>query len=248
MEAVYYVQPSTHGPLHPGLLCLRPCSRGRSSCHQSSPLIGNWCSMSSPEVPLWWDRDVDRLGRRIRPDVRAAAHGIWDCACKRTRSLTSDGSDVADLMEKTVAQVSRYLDRGGVAEFSRDINGLLMVAFQKALQRHVAKLRRIETFGGTAELSNWAVDRTWTRQVQAHLELDQIVRKLCERSRTVLALRYAGCTWKEAARILGTSVPALRSAFWRDVDRVKKELSSHRFVTHEHRAQQDLATTNDPPC
>ena len=91
--------------------------------------------MSSPEVPLWWDRDVDRLGRPIRLDVRAAAHGIWDCACRRAQFLTSDSSEAADLMENTVAQVSRYLDRGGIVEFSREINGLLMVAFQRALHR-----------------------------------------------------------------------------------------------------------------
>ena len=204
--------------------------------------------MSSPEVSLWWDRDVDRLGRPIRPDVRAAAHGIWDCACRRAQFLTSDSSEAADLMENTVAQVSRYLDRGGVVEFSREINGLLMVAFQRALHRHVAKLRRLEAYGGTEELSNRAVDRTWARQVHAHVELEQIVRMLCDRSRTVLALRYAGYTWKEAAQLLGASVPALRSAFWRDVTRVKNALRNQRSVTPERPAQQDFVNTNDTRC
>lgn len=204
--------------------------------------------MSSPEVPLWWDRDVDRLGRPIRPDVRAAAHGIWDCACRRAQFLTSDSSEAADLMENTVAQVSRYLDRGGIVEFSREINGLLMVAFQRALHRQVAKLRRLEPLGGTEELSHRAVDRTWTRQVHAHLELEHILRMLCDRSRTVLALRYAGYTWKEAAKTLGVSVPALRSAFWRDVTRVKNELRNHRSATPERQAQQDFVYTNDTRC
>src|SRR5712692_9911096 len=110
--------------------------------------------MSSSEVPLWWDRDVDRAGRPIRPDVRAAAHTIWRCACRRAQSLISDCSQAADLMESTVAQVSRYLDRGDVVVFSREVNGLLMLAFQRSLNRRVARLRRLESFGGTAELSN----------------------------------------------------------------------------------------------
>ena len=202
--------------------------------------------MSSPEDPLWWDRDADRAGRLIRPDVRAAAHGIWGCACRRAQSLTSDCSQAAEVMESTVAQVSRYLDRGGVMVFSRQIDGLLMVAFRRALYRRAAKLKRLETFGASGELSNRAVDRTWTRQVHARLELEQIVRLLSERSRTILALRYAGYTWKEAAQLLSASVPALRSAFWRDVARVKSKLKNLRSGGAERQAQQEIAPTNSP--
>lgn len=216
----------------------------------SGAIRPRWCSMSNPEVPLWWDRDVDHAGRLIRPDVRAAAHGIWGCACRRAESLNSDCSQAADLMESTVAQVSRYLDRGGVLVFSREIDGLLMIAFQRALYRHAAKLRRLETFSGPGEMSNRAVDRTWARQVHAQLELEQIVRLLSERSRTILALRYAGYTWKEAAQMLSVSVPALRSAFWRDVARVKSELNNHRSAVPagQVNSQQEIASTNNPQC
>jgi predicted transcriptional regulator len=202
--------------------------------------------MSFPEVALWWDGDADRAGRPIRPDVRAAAHGIWGCACRQAESLISDCSQAADLMESTVAQVSRYLDRNGVVVFSREMEGLLMTAFQRALYRRIAKLRRVETWGGTGELSHRLVDRTWAHQVHAHLELDQVVRLLCERSRTILALRYAGYTWKESAKLLGASVPALRSAFWRDVARVKSELKNNHSERPASQAQEDLATNNNP--
>jgi len=196
--------------------------------------------MSSPEVPPWWDRNEDRAGRLIRSDVRAAAHAIWGCACRRAQFLISDTSQAAELMESTVAQVSRYLDRRGVAVCSRELNGLVMLAFHRALHRRVARLKRLENFGGSGELSNRAVDRRWTHQIHAHLELEQIVRRLCERSRTVLALRYAGYTWKEMAQMLGASVPALRSAFWRDIARVKNELKSYRPAGPERQAQQNI--------
>ncbi|MGH9511369.1 MAG: hypothetical protein ACRD2U_04460 [Terriglobales bacterium] len=204
--------------------------------------------MSSPEIALWWDSDVDGTGRPPRPDVRAAAHGIWDRACRQAQSLISDSSQAADIMESTVAQVSRYLDRRSVGVFSRQIDGLVMVAFQRSLHRRAAKLRRLETLGGTEALSNRTVDLTWTHQIHAQLELDQIVRLLCERSRTILALRYAGYTWKESAKLLGASLPALRSAFWRDVARVKNELKNGRSAHPESHAQPDIATSNDPRC
>jgi len=149
-------------------------------------------------------------------------------------------------MENTVAQVSRYLDRNGVEVFSREMDGLLMVAFQRALYRRAAKLRRVENWGGSGELSRQAVDRTWTHQVHAHLELEQVVRLLGERTRTILTLRYAGYTWKESAKLLGASVPALRSAFWRDVARVKSELKGRRSAGPECQTRQDITTTDDP--
>jgi DNA-directed RNA polymerase specialized sigma24 family protein len=206
--------------------------------------------MSSPETPLWWDRDIDRTGRPIRPDVRAAAHGIWNCAFRRAQSLIGDCSQAADLMESSVAQVSRYLDRESVLVFSRELDGLLMCAFRRTLHRHAARLNRLQPVGGAGELSSRAVDRTWSRQVDARLELEQIVRLLCERSRTILALRYAGYTWKEAARLLGSSVPALRSTFWRDVTRVKSELKNRRGAGPEGQAKdpQQSSTSNDARC
>ena len=184
---------------------------------------------------------ADRAGRPLRPDVRAAAHGIWGCACKQAQSLISDSSQAADIMESTVAQVSRYLDRGGVAMFSRQIDGLLMLAFQRALYRRVTKLRRIGNWGGTGELSRRAVDRTWVHQIHAHLELDQVLRLLCERSRTILALRYAGYTWKESAKLLGKSVSALRSSFWRDVARVKCELKNGQSARPDRQGERSAS-------
>ena len=65
-------------------------------------------------ILAWWDRDVDHAGRPIRPDVRLAAHEIWEQACQRTQAVLSDHAPAAELMETAVVQVSRYLDRRGV--------------------------------------------------------------------------------------------------------------------------------------
>lgn len=134
--------------------------------------------------------------------------------------------------------------------FSRELDGLLMCAFRRALYRHASKLNRLQPVGGAKELSSRAVDRTWSRQVDARLELEQVVRLLCERSRTILALRYAGYTWKEAAQVLGSSVPALRSTFWRDVTRVKGELKKHRGTRPETQTedQQQSSPSNNERC
>lgn len=59
---------------------------------------GHWCSMSCSEVALWWDKDTDHTGRPIRPDVRGAAHRVWNCASKTAQTIIGDNSHAAELM------------------------------------------------------------------------------------------------------------------------------------------------------
>jgi hypothetical protein len=78
--------------------------------------------------PVWWDRELDSTGRPIRPDVRGAAHQIWENACRRVQALLGDASEAPELMEKAVVQVSRYLDRTGAGLFAQNTTGVLMCA------------------------------------------------------------------------------------------------------------------------
>jgi len=168
----------------------------------------------------WWDRDVDRAGRPIRPDVRLAGHEIWEQACQRTQILLADRAPAAELMESSVAQVSRYLDRIGAPPFTRK-HGLLLVAFCRVLRRYAAKSKRLELVGGTGELSNCTPDTDWVRQVNARLDLENIVRQLSERNAAVLMLRAAEYEWKEIAQLFGVSAGAIRNAFWREIGKIR---------------------------
>jgi len=180
--------------------------------------------MGKPErLVFWWDREVDRKGRQIRADVRSAAHEVWEEACRRMQSLLVDPAQAADVMEDSVAQVSRYLDRMG-APSSSPKKGLLLLAFSRALRRLAAKSRRLEPAGGAVELSTWVGDDRWSRQADARLDLENIVRKLSERNSVVLALRGAGYDWEEVAEALGTSVATVRNSFWREIRNVRRKL------------------------
>ena len=169
---------------------------------------------------VWWDRDVDQAGRAIRPDVRLAGHEIWKQACQRTQALLDDQGPAAELMENTVAQVSRYLDRIGAPESSRK-HALLMVAFCRRLRRYAAKINRLELVGGSGELSSHTLGECWVSQVNARLDLETIVRKLSGRNAAVLVLRAAEYEWKEIAHLFGVSVAALRNSFWREIEKIR---------------------------
>jgi hypothetical protein len=147
-------------------------------------------------------------------------------------------------MEDSVAQVSRYLDRIG-APSSSPKNGLLLLAFSRALRRLAAKFRRLEPAGGAIELSSRAVDQVWSRQVEARLDLENIVRKLSERNSTVLAFRAAGYNWDEVAQALAISVAAVRNGFWREVSEVRRRL--HGDEKQRHRSDPRISQDRSKP-
>jgi DNA-directed RNA polymerase specialized sigma24 family protein len=171
---------------------------------------------------LWWDRDVDQAGRQIRPDVRLAGHEIWQCACARTRAAVGEHAPAAELMESAVAQVSRYLDRIG-APLSPRKHGLLLAAFSRTLRRYSAKSARLHVVGDSNELSGCIADERWMSGIYSRLQLENIVRKLSVRNGSVLMLRAAGYRWKEIASLLGSSVAAVRSGFWREIDQLRSK-------------------------
>jgi hypothetical protein len=179
--------------------------------------------MARPENHVsWWDSDADRTGRPIRPDVRAAAHLIWNSARRRVQALLGDTSEAPELMEKSVEQVSRYLERIRAGLFTQNTTGILMCAFCRALRRYAVKLNRLQFVGGSAELSEQRTVVNWAALVERRLDLEKLSRNLTHRSRIMLGLRSSGFDWKEIAGVLQMTEVAARAAFWREVKRAKR--------------------------
>jgi len=171
--------------------------------------------------PIWWDRECDSAGRPIRPDVRAAAHQIWDSACRRVHSLLGDASEAPELMENAVSQVSRYLDRTGAGLFTQNTTGILMCAFCRSLRRYALKLKRLQLVGGSAEFSEWRTAHNWSALVELWLDLEKLGSDVSHKTRFMLGLRARGFDWKEIAGVLHMTDTAARTAFWREVRRAR---------------------------
>jgi hypothetical protein len=172
----------------------------------------------------WWDRELDHTGRLIRADVRTAAHEIWGQACDRVQALLGDTSDAAGLMEKSVAQVSRYLDRIGSAPFAENANGLLVSAFCRALRRYASKLRRIELVGDLSEFKEQTPARSCSTKEDCRLDAEKAARHLSHRGRMMLEFRRVGFEWKEIAEILKMTDTAARAEFSRELKRARLQV------------------------
>jgi len=181
---------------------------------------------------LWWDRERDATGKLLRQDVRNAGHAIWDQACARARAVLGESSDAAALMERSVAQVSRCLDRAGATPNATDTAAVLMCAFCRALRRYAAKLRRIEFVGDVTELSQAGAmppSRAPSKE-ECLLDALKVARRLSPRARMMLTLRVHGCEWKEIAAVLKTTDCAARAEFSREVKKAKAQNESARSV------------------
>lgn len=175
---------------------------------------------------LWWDRELDPTGKPIRLDVRSAAREVWNDACNRTRALLGEPCEAAGLMERSVVQISRYLNRRGLPMFSQDTSGLLMCAFCRALRRHLAKARRIELVDDLSEVSEPRPARSCTSEEDCRLDAEKGARQLSKRGRQMYELRHAGFEWGEIAQKLKTTDAAARAEFSRELKRARLKMKN----------------------
>ncbi len=173
--------------------------------------------MGALRQTAFWDREVDRHGNVIRPDVRVAAQQVWTTARAMACSLLGDASDAAEVLESSVARVSRYLDARNVTLFSQRTNALLLVAFRNALYSLLAKRKRTVVI----DLAEHISDCTWERKIEVHLDFAKLLRCLSERSRMILLLRHAGYEWNQIATLLQITIPAAKNGLWRELRRLQ---------------------------
>jgi DNA-directed RNA polymerase specialized sigma24 family protein len=184
----------------------------------------------SSKNPAWWDQELDPTGKPIRLDVRSAAREVWNDACTQARALLGEPCEAAGLMERSVLQISRYLNRRGVATFSQNTSSLLMCAFCRALRRHVVKLRRIELAPDLSEASERPPTRSCTTEEDCRLDAEKAVRQLSKRGRQMYELRHEGYEWREIAQILKTTNAAARAEFSRELRLAKLKMTNERAI------------------
>jgi hypothetical protein len=194
---------------------------------------------------LYWDRQTDCSGRPIRADVRDAARQVWDDACQKTRASLGETCEAAGLMERTVTQVSRYLDRRGIPLFAQDTAGLVLCAFCRALRRYGARHRRVELAENPEELSAPDAGKHCTRKTDCGLDAKKAASHLSKRGRKMYELRKAGFGWKEIAQMFNTTEGAARAEFSRELKRAKLKVENKCRSRVDSRDQKDSTTRRE---
>jgi DNA-directed RNA polymerase specialized sigma24 family protein len=170
---------------------------------------------------LWWDRDFDSNGNPIRPDVRNAGQQLWGVVCRQTVAYLGDASDAPGLMESSVAQISRYMDRRNASLAEQEVKSLLMCAFYRSVQRHISKLRRFEPASEslTYKFASFSHDDN-------RLDAEKLVQQLSGRTRQMFELRNQGYDWQEIANFFKTTTVAVRAEFSREIRRLRRKFAA----------------------
>jgi hypothetical protein len=163
--------------------------------------------------PLWWDRDFDDEGVPIRADVRQAAHEIWRHCCLKARMALGDAADAPELMESSVAHVSRHLNRLGPTSFNRHAKCLLRLHFCQELTRKAQRLSRVQAIGLTAELEKCGSAFDWAESFDLWLDLEKLHKYVSDRTWITYAMRFLDHDWREIAEKLGIAISTAQNSY-----------------------------------
>lgn len=175
--------------------------------------------------PQWWDRDVDDQGNPIRADVRQAAHELWPECCARMRATLDDIADAPELMESSVAHVSRHLNRAGAPLFSPNAKSLVGLHFCQELRRRAGKLRRIQPVGLDTELEGCAPASDWVEGVNRRLDFEKLSVYLSDRSSIIVVMRHLGHDWREIGEKLGIAISTALNYFRKNLREARARLN-----------------------
>ncbi len=172
---------------------------------------------------------VDRLGRRIDPAVLAAAEEMGPRAVQYGERLLHDSALATTLLEESAATVSRaiVLKRSTGAAGVRNLQAYIFRAFL----RRVNKVRRKDPILANPTGVNPAM-RGSPIDVSEEFELKVLVDEFLTRCdpliRDMFFRRMEGFSWKEIARVYGTSAHAAEARFSQALRRVRERLGLDR--------------------
>jgi len=172
---------------------------------------------------------VDRLGRRIDPVVLAAAEEIAPRAVQYGEKLLRDSALATNLLEESAATVSRAIalkSNTGAA----DVRNLQAYIFRAFLRRVNRVRRKDPILANVTEVtpSTYANPVDVSEEFELKVLVDELLTRCEPVIRDMFYRRMQGFSWKEIARVYGTSAHAAESRFSQALRRIRKKIGLKR--------------------
>lgn len=219
------------------ILIAGPDSPQQDTCHALVPagFVGRRTTKPMPSRLTWFDHEFDSSGKPIRDDVREAARKKWPYLLGMAKARIGDRElEIQELFEQVIVATSSYLDETSAPP--QDASGLLVLKFRRQLSTLARKLGRVVVSGNSSDMEPLLATTDWSESADRQLMMEEIVRLLSPRNRTVLRLRQSGYDWTEISHMLKCNSSTLRNAFWREIRRVYSELMGTPLDTDAERS------------
>lgn len=186
--------------------------------------------MASPTPSdLLWVTGFPIQGRWLMPLLREAVRSEWSRAVDIATSQLGDDADARELMETAIAQTQEILVDEGEAPLD-DVRRILMRCYQNAVRRAYRQQTKLSLWGSTMNLDQISSPISGhTRQVEARLDLDLMLRDTPEDIKHALLLRYgARSSWAEIAKQTANTKDGIRMRCKRELNRIARHFGISR--------------------
>jgi DNA-directed RNA polymerase specialized sigma24 family protein len=176
--------------------------------------------MATPHCyPQFWNVETDASGKPISPAVHLAAHQVWPIVLREVQRRCGDEIEAADIIEEAMLQTSVYLEQLGSAGPVKNMPGLVLTIARRLVRRRSRKWPRFLRM--ECENRPGLSVAYWEEQANRAILVSELVSCLSEEAVRILELRMAEYSWAAIARLLNTTVPAVKNRFWREIGSLK---------------------------
>ena len=185
-------------------------------------------------APSFWhasepDDGTDGLGEasaKVWPRVLAVARRELS-----EKTSAEEGKALAlEAWGDTLLSVAETLRRHRGKETIKDLEGFLVGTFQHRLRRIIVREKTlaeaIEFLPSTEELAELkhARDDDWTRRLENHVLIKELLRRMDEWTRTVWMERRYGYCWRKIAKHLGMNEHQLKMRFRYNIEKLRRQI------------------------
>lgn len=183
--------------------------------------------MAIPHIyPRFWNIETDASGKPVPAAVRLAAHQVWRIVLREVRGRRGDETEAAEIIETAMLQASAYIEQLGPGRAVQNMPGLVLTISRRLLRRRARKWRRFERLEGGNQPGLRVAN--WEDQANGAILLRELVSGLSKEGVRIVALRLRECNWQAIARVLNSTVPAVKNRFWREVENLRMKITQPR--------------------
>ena len=170
---------------------------------------------------LLWITGFPAEGRWLTPLLREAVRSEWPRAIDMATSQLGDDTNARELMELAIAQAQDILvDQKEVS--LEDVRQVLVRCYRNAVRRARRRQTRLSLWGSSGDLDHISSPiPSNSRQVEARLDLEVMLRDTPEDIKYALLLRYgARSSWEEIANETANTRDGIRMRCRRELTRI----------------------------
>ena len=175
------------------------------------------------DLPPFWLSSAERIeDPELRAEVVRAARRNWPRWTAYAESRGVEATDAGVVLDEAV---DAALTARRTAEV-RDVDAYLFKAFFRKVRRLVRRKQRIE-YRDPGELVDLkaAADSEFVQDLELRIQVEELMDLMDERTRSIFLMKCHGFSRQETARAVGLTEEAVRKAYARGVEKLRRIVS-----------------------